>query len=107
MIRAGKLDRVIVIERATETIDWLGVSRMTWTPLATVRAERIDPSSTDEANRSHGTSTETTITFRIRFLDGVTVADRIAYEGQHFDIKQLKEIGRRRALELTAERKGQ
>ena len=105
MIRAGKLDRIIRIERATTTVDASGTPQQSWAPLATMRAELLD-ATTDEAARSFGTSTEAVALFRIRYLDGITVADRVIYEGQAFDIKQVKEVGRRRALELRTERVG-
>jgi SPP1 family predicted phage head-tail adaptor len=104
-MRAGKLDREIAIERATETIDSYGVPVSTWGTLASMRAEIIDAAD-DEAMRASGASSEATVTFRTRYLPGVTLADRVAYDGHPFNIVQLKEIGRRRGLEIRATRIG-
>lgn len=105
MIRAGKLDRTITIERSTETIDAAGVPVVTWATLATMRAE-LTEASTDETIVDSGASTDTTVTFRTRFLDGVTVADRVTYAGRAFNLKGIRELGRRRGLELRTERVG-
>jgi SPP1 family predicted phage head-tail adaptor len=86
-VRAGKLDRTIVIERATATVDDYGAPVEAWVPLATVRAQVVQ-SSTDEYIRDRGASTETTIIFRTRFVEGVTVADRVTYDGKPHDLTQ-------------------
>jgi hypothetical protein len=38
--------------------------------------------------------------FRVRYVAGVKLDDRLTYEGATFDVKELKEIGRRRGLEI-------
>jgi SPP1 family predicted phage head-tail adaptor len=104
-MRAGKLDRVITIERATTTIDASGTPQEAWATLATMRAELLD-GTTDEFARSFGASTEAVAVFRTRYLDGLTVSVSVTFEGRAFGIKQVKEIGRRRGLELRTERIG-
>lgn len=105
-MRAGSLDRTITIERVTSTtLTAAGSPVDTWAPIATLRAQVIE-AATDESIRQHGAATERVVVFRTRYLAGVTPADRVAFEGQHYDIKQLKEIGRRRGLEIRAERLG-
>lgn len=98
-MRAGKLDRTITIQRFAATVDELGTPVQTWTDLATVRAQLVQQN-TEEFIRGFGASDETAVIFRIRWLDGVTNADRIVYAGQNHNIKETKEIGRRRGLEL-------
>lgn len=98
-MRAGKLDRSILVERSTETVDAYGTVTHEWTTLYPLRAELIDQSA-QEFMRNYGASSETTVIFRTRFVDGVTLADRVTFEGREYDIKQAKEIGRRRGLEL-------
>lgn len=102
-MRAGKLDRTITIQGFTTVIDDLGTPVETWTDKATLRAQLIQ-SSTEEFIRSYGASDETVIIFRTRWIAGVTNADRIQYEGDVFNIKETKEIGRRKGLELRAVR---
>ena len=105
MIRAGKLDRTITIERVTMTPNDAGTPQETWAVLVTLRAELLDSAATETVNGA-GENTERAIAFRTRFYPGVTVADRISYEGQSFNLRQVKELGRRRGLELRAERAG-
>lgn len=103
-MRAGKLDREISIETYTAGApDDYGTVTEGWAPLATVRAQIIQ-SSTEEFIQAYGASDETVIIFRTRWLDGVTNASRITYEGQVFNIKEVKEIGRRKGLDLRAVR---
>lgn len=101
-MRAGKLDREITIERATTAVGDAGTITETWAAFATLRAELVDTGA-DEADPA---ITKATVLFRTRFVSGVTVADRISFDGRQFNIKHVAEIGRRRGLELRAERLG-
>jgi head-tail adaptor len=104
-VRAGKLDRVVTIERVAQTIDVYGVPQDTWSPIATLRAEILRQAD-DETIGEAGAVSKAVIAFRTRYLDGVTLADRLVYEGLIHNIKETKEIGRRRELELTVQRLG-
>lgn len=101
MIEAGKLDRLISIERNTEIVRPSGGVTRSWTTVATVRAEIVQQS-TDEFLAGYGEAEKGTVVFRMRHVAGITTADRIAYGGDFYDIKQVVEIGRRYALELRA-----
>lgn len=105
-MRAGKLDREIILERASQMIDALGVPASTWALLATMRAEIVEAAA-DEAMRDSGASSETSITFRTRYFGGLTLADRLTFDGHAFNIREVKELGRARGLEIRAERIGQ
>lgn len=99
-MRAGRLDSVIVIERAgTPVIDADGVPQETWDDLMTLRAQIIQ-ASTEEYIRSYGASDETVTIFRTRYVAGITNADRVRFEGQTYDIKEFKELGRGKGLEI-------
>lgn len=104
-MRAGKLDRTIIIQRWEEQPepDEYGTVKPDWVNLATLRAQIIQ-SSTEEFIRAYGASDETVVVFRTRFLGGVTNANQIIYDGAAFNIKEVKEIGRRKGLELRAVR---
>ncbi len=104
-MKAGKLDRTITIQRATTTLSAAGTPSETWTSLIDLRAEIVDADATEQT-RDHGASTETAITFLTRFVDGITVADRLVYESRSFDIKAVAEIGRRRGLEIRVLARG-
>ncbi|KQY21025.1 phage head closure protein [Rhizobium sp. Root483D2] len=102
-MRAGKLDRTIRIDKWDEAPepDDFGTVKPNFTPLATLRAQ-IMQSSTEEFIEAQGATDDTLIVFRTRWLPGVTTADRVHYDGKDFNIKETKEIGRRKALELRA-----
>jgi len=101
-MRSGKLDKSITLQRSSNSIDDFGTPGASWTELATVRAEVIQ-ASTEEFIRD-GASDETVVIFRCRYVDGVTTADRVLYEGAYFNIKEVKEIGRRKGLEIRTVR---
>jgi SPP1 family predicted phage head-tail adaptor len=104
-MQAGKLDRVIEIQRPTTGLDLYGTPTQTWAKVATMRAQLLQ-FSTDNREGQRGSTTDTTITFRMRWLDGVTLENRVVYDGSAFTIRQIKEIGRRVGLDLTCERVG-
>lgn len=101
-MRSGKLDRTIKIQGVTNTVNEYGSPVEVVTDKATLRAQIIQ-SSTEEFIRG-GAVDETVIIFRTRWLAGVTTADRIEYEGGEFNLKEVKELGRRKGLELRAVR---
>ena len=104
-MRAGKLDRTVIIERSSASIDSYGVPSTTWATFATLRA-RVATSSTNEVMQGFGASTEAQLIVRTRFIDGPTVADRIDVGGEKYNIVGIVEIGRRRGLEIRAQRIG-
>lgn len=91
---------VIEVQRAGEEIDDYGTPVTTWTKLATLRAEVVQQGTT-EFMRAGGATDEAVMVFRTRFLD-MTTADRIAFAGDVFNIKELMPIGRRKGLEIRA-----
>jgi SPP1 family predicted phage head-tail adaptor len=100
-MRAGKLDRTITLERKSETVSDSGAIVPAWTNIATVRAQIVTQSAV-EFLTGFGEAESGTIVFRIRYLPGITTADRVSYAGQAYNIKEITEIGRRRGLELRA-----
>lgn len=101
-MRAGKLDRTITIQRGTNIVNEYGSPAFTWANLATLRAQVVQ-SSTEEFIEN-GAEEKTVVIFRTRFLAGVTAADRVHYLGGDFNIRELKEIGRREGLEIRCVR---
>lgn len=74
MVVAGKMDRRITIER--ETPDPSGWDESTWAPVVTVWAEK-EHAQEDIQNTEAGEMHFQITTFRTRWFDDVTVADRI------------------------------
>lgn len=103
MFRAGKLDRQITIVREAETVAASGAVSKTWATVATVRAELVQRSA-DEYLAGFGEADAGGAVFRIRYLAGITTADRVVFDGVAYDIDEVAEIGRRRALELRCSR---
>lgn len=104
-MRAGNLNREIAIEKQTETVDEYGSLNSDWTAIGYFRAQLVE-ATTDEFMRGYGAASEHVVIFRIRYIPSVAVGDRVAYGCDDFTIKQVKEIGRRRGLELRCERTG-
>ncbi|SLN62254.1 Phage head-tail joining protein [Roseovarius litorisediminis] len=98
-MQAGKLDRQITIERQTETVTASGAVSNTWATVNTVRAEMVQQTA-NEFLTGLGEAENGTVVFRIRYLEGITTADRVTFEGAAYDLKEIAEIGRRRTLEL-------
>lgn len=102
---AGKMDRRITLQRATESDDgFSSAGDKTWSDIATVWAEVITVSD-GERWRAGEVAAHVTHRFRIRY--SATVADlcpedRVVYQGDAFNISGVKEIGRRRMIEITA-----
>lgn len=98
-MRAGKLDKTIIIQRRGEVVDDYGTVTEGWTVLATVRAQIIQQS-TQEFLKDAGTAAQTAVIFRIRHIADLKTADRVTYGGNTFDLKEIKELGRREGLDL-------
>lgn len=98
-MRAGKLDQTITLRAVAYVDNGYGGMDEVVTDFATLRAQIIEES-TDEFVRNYGVATERLRIFRTRWLDGVTLDMKVVHDGQTFNLKQIKEIGRRRGLEL-------
>jgi SPP1 family predicted phage head-tail adaptor len=101
-MRAGTLDRTITIQAFSSTVDDYGTPTETWTDFATVRAALVQ-ASTDEYLRAYGETDALAVIFRTRWLDGLTTEHRVVYDGRNLNIREVKEIGRRKGLELRCE----
>ena len=60
----------------------------------------------DDREGARGSTTDTTITFRMRWHADLTLESRITYENQAFQIAGIREIGRHIGLDVTCERVG-
>lgn len=104
-MRAGKLDTTITIQRPVTSLGPYRETHTAWEVFAAVRAQIVN-ASTEEFIRGQGATTESSIVFRMRWLDGVTTENRITFEGAAYDIKETKELGRRRGLDIRCVRVG-
>lgn len=102
MLNIGNMDRRITIERETETVKPSGSIVKTWTTVATVWAEILQHTAS-EFFTAYGEVETGSVIFRVRFRPGITTADRVTHDGVAYGLKEIKEIGRRDALELRGE----
>jgi SPP1 family predicted phage head-tail adaptor len=102
-MKAGRLTETVTIERETETVSPAGTVTTTWAPIATRKADIIQASTT-EFLKPFGEEETASIVFRVRYVADLTTADRLTYGGQHYNIRDVKEIGRRRGLDLRCEK---
>ena len=88
-----------------------GTVTETWADLAIgIRAQLLSPGVVTAAaprrfaevefDEAYGAADETVLDFRVRFIHGLTTADRVSYSGNAYKITGLTEIGRRRGLEI-------
>ncbi|WP_298618648.1 phage head closure protein [uncultured Zoogloea sp.] len=101
ILEAGDLDRLVTIERFSATVDAFGGEVKAWSPLATISAQ-VRPVSDGERWRAGELGAEATVRFRIRWGLGVTVFDRVVWEGRAHTISAVKELGRQEGQEITA-----
>ncbi len=99
MLNIGKMDRRITIERESETVKPSGSIIKAWATVATVWAEIVQQT-TNEFFTGYGEAETGTVIFRVRYRPGITTANRVTYAGQVYDLKEIKELGRRDGLEL-------
>jgi SPP1 family predicted phage head-tail adaptor len=102
-MKAGRMTEAVTVERETETVDQYGTVTKTWATIATRKAEIIQAGTT-ELLKPFGEEEQSAIVFRVRYVADVTTKDRLTYRGQAFNIRDIKEIGRRRGLDLRCER---
>lgn len=99
-MRAGVLDRRVTIERATITQDPdYGTEIETWGPLVTVSAQVVQQGGREFLAAAQMMA-EIRVLFRLRWIEGITVLDRVAYADRLHNIKEVRELGRREGLEL-------
>lgn len=104
-MRAGSLDSVILIQRPVTTIDEYGTPAESWELVAKMRAAVLQYSLEDREGQ-RGSTSETEITFRTRYLAVVNLDHRVQYDGDSYTIKSIRELGRARGLDLTCARAG-
>lgn len=102
-MRAGQLDRKIQIQTFGNTVDEYGTPVETWTDFGSPVRAQIVQQSTDEFLATYGETDNFAVVFRIRWMTGVTTNHRVIYDGRNLNIRETKEIGRRKGLELRCE----
>lgn len=102
-MRAGKLDRRLVIQRKSITYSSSGAPVESWATLATVWAQ-ARPVRGDERFSTRQLVGSAVMTFHIRYRSdlALSVLDRLSYDGKTWDIADIRELGRRVGTEIDA-----
>jgi len=101
-MRAGEMDRVIVIEQELTTRGTQGGEKKEWVRFAKLWAS-VREVSGSETFISEQTQAFMRTVFRIHFRSGIKSVMRIVYGGNIYDIQgKPKELGRREGLEINA-----
>lgn len=98
-MKAEMMDRKITLQRCSNTVDDYGTPAFTWADVATVPAHVIKRSTSEFVN-AQGAGDDDLIIFRIRYMGGLSNADRLQFDGRSFNITELTELGRKEGLEL-------
>lgn len=120
-MRAGRLDRLITIQRVTKTLSDSGEPQETWTTLIARRAAGYRPLKGDERFTGQQVIGTEQVEFRIRYSADVadlSQLDRIVYPALSeespaddsdtrsiFDVLAVNEIGRREGLLIITQRR--
>ncbi|MDH6265644.1 head-tail adaptor [Rhizobium sp. SG_E_25_P2] len=102
LMRAGKLKHALMIEREVKAVDAAGYVTSTWMLIGTIRAELAQQATTEGAT-GYGEAGTAGLTFKTRYLTGLTTADRIRYLGRAYNLKSITDFGPRGGLELTVD----
>lgn len=101
---SGDYDRRITIRRAAKS-NVGGAPVTTWSDLAVDVPASATPISDGERARAGQTMAQNSMRFRFWWapeLADVNGKDQVVYDGETFDIGHVKEIGRRKEIEITA-----
>lgn len=84
-MRAGKLRHKVTIQQRANTTDAFGGMVTTWSDVATVWAS-VEPMTARELASASATYPEVTTKITMRYMSGVTAANRIIFEGKHYNL---------------------
>jgi len=98
-MRAGDLDRRITIERVTLGQSPIGEPIETWNAFATIWA-KVDQQGGREFFATVQEVSQRRVVFRIRWIEGLTVLDRVVCDSEVHDIEEVRRLGRKEGIEL-------
>jgi head-tail adaptor len=100
-MQAGKLQNRIELQCLVESFGLDRSIRQSWRTYATGKAE-LRQAGASEFLTTFGEGVSNNAVFLIRWIPGVSVADRIVHGGKAWNIVAVAEIGRKKGLELGA-----
>lgn len=84
-MRAGRLRHAVTIQRKSLTTDEYGGPVESWADVATVAAS-VEPMGGRELASAQTVNAEITTKITMRYMAGVTAADRIVFEGRFYNL---------------------
>jgi head-tail adaptor len=96
------LRHVIQIHRATVAPDAYGTPVETWGPLATLRADLVSRGTAETVAGAAGAIDLVELVFHTRIFSGVTLADRVQFQGVVYNLTKISggDFREGRGLEL-------
>lgn len=101
MPAAGRLDRIVTIQRMTVTQDETGQPVEIFATWRVLKMGKKDIRADERLRSDQELATETTV-FVSHWITGLLTTDRLITEDKAYDILGLAELGRRSGLEITA-----
>lgn len=98
-MQSGKLQHRIDLQRLSQTLGPGRVPVQTWATYASGKAD-LRQAGVSEFLTAYGEGVTNNAVFLLRWLPGVSVADRVLHGGKVWNIVAIAEIGRRKGLEL-------
>jgi len=100
-MRAGKLDRRIVIQSKAVVRDAYGERTNIWSTFLTTWSRPVQKDGKEQTDDNNRT-TSRMVHFRIRYNDTITRDMRVIWEGLYYKIGDIKELGREDGMILMA-----
>ena len=98
-MRAGQLDRSIILQTNSASQSTTGEVSESWSTLATVWAKKIERGGR-EFHAAQQVNAETQVVFRIRHRTDVNAQVQISFDSVTYEIMHVMEIGRAEGLDL-------
>ena len=95
-----RLNRKITLQYPTTSQDSYGEEDVTWATYRNVWAQVVQQSGREIF--SAGIVAEADTLFRMRYISTLDETWRISYNSKYYNIKSVKELGRKEGLEVTA-----
>jgi SPP1 family predicted phage head-tail adaptor len=89
----GRLDRKIVIESRTKTVNEYAEPVFTWTPFHTCFAN-VQMAGGNERFEADTITANNRVKFKIRYFAGINESMRVMYNGAEYQILQIQELHR-------------
>ena len=100
-IKAGQLDRRLLLRRPSTTRNTFGEDVETFVDVKNVAARYVPQTGREEFVPADGHSAKQSTIFEIRYRAGVGPKWRVVFYGSEYDVEDVAEVGRREGLRLT------